>query len=415
MINKYSMGYTKVAIKGVSWIGALRVSTRVLAILRTAILARLLSPLEFGLFGIITLVLAFLEVMTETGVNVVLVQEKEEIKKYIDSAWVVSIVRGILISALILLSAPFISNFFHAEDSLRLILLTSTVPLFRGFINPAVVRFQKELKFHFEFIYNFLGFFTFSVVSIFFALLTRSAVSLVVGLIASAFLQMVFSYLIIEPRPRFRFKKEYLNKLLNRGKWVTAGGFFTYLFQNGDDAVVGRILGTAPLGIYQVGYKISTLPITEISNVITRVTFPVYTKITDDMIRLKRAFLKTTFFVLVASSVFGSILFTFPEAIVTIILGSSWLEVVPVLRVLALFGIIQAVTSSTFSLFWATQKQEYVTIVSLASIAGLAVSIFPLVFLFGVVGAGLAALIGALIGLPVLGYFLLKIFKNPLL
>src|SRR5215216_2138171 len=101
------MGYTKIAAKGISWISLLRISTRVITILRLSILGRILTPTQFGFFGIASLVLALLEVLTETGINVFLVQEKKEIKEYINSAWVVSIIRGVVLSIAILVLAPF--------------------------------------------------------------------------------------------------------------------------------------------------------------------------------------------------------------------------------------------------------------------------------------------------------------------
>ena len=71
------MGYLRNTIKGVSWIATLRIATRIITLLRTVLLARLLVPSQFGVFGIASLILAFFEVLTETGVNVFLIQQKK--------------------------------------------------------------------------------------------------------------------------------------------------------------------------------------------------------------------------------------------------------------------------------------------------------------------------------------------------
>jgi len=89
----------------------LRAATRALAFIKTVILARILVPSQFGAYGVALLVLGFLEVMTETGVNVLLIQEKET-DRYVNSAWIVSIIRGIIISLVIILLTPFIVKFF---------------------------------------------------------------------------------------------------------------------------------------------------------------------------------------------------------------------------------------------------------------------------------------------------------------
>src|SRR3989344_4041986 len=99
------MGYFKDTLRGLSWMTAFRVSFRVIGIIRIAIIAHLLTPFSLGVFGVITIVLGFLEIITETGINIFLIQEKEDVDNYINNAWVVSIIRGALISILIFASA----------------------------------------------------------------------------------------------------------------------------------------------------------------------------------------------------------------------------------------------------------------------------------------------------------------------
>jgi len=105
------MGYLKDTLKGLSWMTAFRVLYRIIGIIRIAIIAHLLSPYGIGVFGVVTIVLAFLEILTETGINVFLIQQKEDLDGYFDTAWVVSIIRGILIAILIFVTAGPVSSF----------------------------------------------------------------------------------------------------------------------------------------------------------------------------------------------------------------------------------------------------------------------------------------------------------------
>ena len=91
------MGYTKDAIRGISWIGFFRIATRGISYVRIVILARILTPSQFGAVDIALLTLSITEIFTETGINIFLYQQKEKIDKYINTAWVVSIVRGLFI------------------------------------------------------------------------------------------------------------------------------------------------------------------------------------------------------------------------------------------------------------------------------------------------------------------------------
>lgn len=389
----------------------LRGATRGIAFIKILILARILSPNEFGLFGIAMLFLSLLEIISETGVNIFLIQEGDEIDTFVDTAWIVSIVRGILIALVLFLLSPVISHFFNSPQSLNVMYAISIVPLIRGFVNPSVIKFQKELHFKKEFIYRFLIFAIDGAFAITFALLTHSAVSLVYGLIAGAVFEVIVSYLISRPRPRFNFDSEKFKLVVSRGKWVTAAGFFNYLFENIDDGAVARIMDTASLGIYQMAYKISSLPMTEVSDVIQKVTFPVYSKISEDKQRLKMAFLKSFWGTLVLVLPFSVVLLLFPGPLVKIILGEKWLGAVGVIKILAFFGIIRALTETTYPLFLSLKKQKYVSLITLISIMGLVITIIPLVKSYGIVGAGASGLVGSILAIPIVIYLILKVFK----
>lgn len=406
------MEYKKETVKGVSWMGLLRGATRALAFVKIAVLARLLNPYEFGIFGIAALVLAFLEIITETGINIFLIQEKEDLEKYNDTAWVVSIFRGFIIAIFLFILSPFIAQFFHSSGATKVIALMALVPLIRGFINPAIVRFQKELQFSKEFILRFSIYSIDGIVAIVVGLLTHSASSMVWGMIAGGIVEVILSHLIIKPRPIFVFHKERIKEVFNRGKWITIAGFFNYLFENLDDMVVGRIMLAFDLGVYQMAYKISSLPISEIADVVTKVTFPVFVKISYDKERLKRAFLKTILGISLLVIPFGFILLFFTEPIVKFVLGQEWLIAVPVIKTLSFLGVVRALISSSYPLFLATKNQKYATYITLFGILGLGITIYPFVLKYGLIGAGFSALVGAIFTLPITFYFVLKLFRE---
>jgi O-antigen/teichoic acid export membrane protein len=238
------MGYLKVSIKGVSWVALLRAVTRILSFGKIAIIARLLSPLQFGLFGIASIVLAFIEIVTETGINVFLIQENEkEVGEYINTAWMISIIRGFVVFLIIIISSPFIVSFFNAQGSLGLILLISLVPLVRGFINPSVALLQKELQFKKEFYIKSCIFALDAVVSVTLVYLLKSPTGIIYGLLVGGIAEVILSFIIVYPRPSFDFKLSHTQKILHRGKWVTMSGVFNYLYHNIDDVLVGKIIG----------------------------------------------------------------------------------------------------------------------------------------------------------------------------
>lgn len=392
--------------------GALRAVTRSLAIVKIAVLARILLPVQFGIYGIASLVLGFLETLTETGVNIFLIQQKECIDEYVDSAWVVSILRGFVVGIAIFILAPFISVYFNNPSAKFILYLVSAVPVIRGFINPACIKYQKNLEFNKQFKYDSVIFLTDAFFAILLGIITKSENSLIWAMLASTFLEVILSFIYFKPTPKFIFQKEKTLKVINRGKWITGAGIANYLFQNLDDIVVGRVMGTVNLGIYQQAYKISTLPVSEVGEIFNKVTFPIYVNLKDDKIRLKNAFLKTLLIICILVIPFGYIVFKFPIEIIKFILGNNWISAALVLQILAIYGVLKAISNSFFSLFLGINKQEVVTYITLASTLCLIAILYPLIKIFGILGAGYATIIATLFSLPLLIYYYVKYFDS---
>lgn len=405
------MGYFKDVAKGISWMAVLRVSMRGLAIVKIAILARFLTPAQFGNYGIALLVLGFLEVLTETGINIFLIQEKDDIKPYLNSAWVVSIVRGILITAVILGSAPLVIHFFKASQILPLLYIVAGVAFVRGFINPTEVNYQKKLQFKQEFWYKGFLYFVDISLAVTLGILTKSESSMLISMLASAFVEVILSFILFKDRPRFSIDKDKVLEVINSGKWITGAGVFNYVFQNIDNVTVGKVLGTTSLGFYQQAYSISTLPVTEVGNIFNKVTFPVYVAIGGDRGRLKKAFYKTLGVISLLVIVFAIIILFFSKPIILIFLGENWLPIEPVLKMLAIFGALKSVLNFSYSLFFSLKLQKYVMYSELMGIIGMVIAIYPMTLKYGIVGAAYSTIIAFVCSLPIVVYHIRKVLK----
>ncbi|MGA2910739.1 MAG: oligosaccharide flippase family protein [Candidatus Microgenomates bacterium] len=404
------MGYFKDALKGISWMTALEGLTKAVAVLKIAVLARILTPSQFGSYGIALLVLGFLEVITETGINVFLIQEKDEIQKYLNSAWVVSIIRGTLVSLLIFLSAPLVIHFFNTPQVITLLYLIAAVAFIRGFINPMEVTFQKELKFMKQFLFQGLLYLIDAGVAISLGIITHSESAMIISMIVAATVEVILSFAIFKDRPRLNLDKEKFLKVIHSGKWVTGAGIFAYIFQNIDNVTVGKVLGTTSLGFYQQSYSISTLPVSGVSDIFSVVMFPVFVKISDDAKILKKAFIRAFGAIFFLAIVFGVVILGFAHPIILVFLGPKWLSIEPVLKVLAVFGVLKSILNSTYSLFLSLKMQKTVMLSELFGIVGMGLVIYPLVLKYGIVGAGYSTIIAVICSLPVIIVNIQKIF-----
>lgn len=343
-------------LRGLGWAGALRGFVKVLALVKLVVLARVLTPEAFGQFGIAVLALSFFETLTETGVNQVLIYSDRKLEDLLDSAWIVSIVRGVAIAILIGLSAYPLSWYFHDSRVVPLVLLIAVAPLLRGFVNPMIVTFVKELDFRREFYFRSASAIVDVTAAVTIGVLTHSPAAFVGALLLSATSDLILSFAFTTIRPRFRFLSNYLREIVGYGKWVTISGIAYWIADQLDDFVVGRIYGTTSLGIYQAGYKIATLPVTEISGTVNQVAFPTLSKVREDRQKLRHAFLVSA----LSSNAFGLTLAVivgfFPGLIVNTFLGPAWEPVIPIVRILALFGALRTAESSFQPLFLATGK-----------------------------------------------------------
>lgn len=406
------MGYTKTAVSGVSWITLLRGATRLLTFVRLAILGRLLTPTQFGLFGIASLLLSLLEILTETGINVYIVQQKKHISEHINAAWIVSIGRGVILAGIMFGSASLIASFFNAPDAALVIMYMAIVPLVRGFINPAIIIYQKDLRFNNEFKLRTFLFCVDIGVSLIVGILTKSVYCFVWGQVASAAFEVVLSYTLFSVWPKLVFEYRKILHIIQRGWWVTLTGIFLYFADNGDNITVGKVMGSASLGIYQIAYKFSTLPISEITNVVNMVIFPVYTKFSEDKNRLLKAFLKVTFLSSLGGFLLGSLIFLFARPIILFFMGEQWIAAVPAIQILSIYGIFRTIFGNFPPLFLSVGRQDFAAQMTFFRLIGLAVSVVPLVMHFGMLGAGYAMLFSMFVEIPFILYYGYTIFAK---
>lgn len=405
------MGYFGQAVKGTGWMTALRAITRGLGFVKIAILARILTPEDFGLFGIAALALAFLETFTEPGVSLALIQQEEDIDDYVSTAWIISIARGLLISLLMVSFSGAIAGFFNRPDAVLIILLASAIPFVRGFINPSAVNFVKNLEFKKEFILKSIPA-TFDIITaIILSLVIRSPIAIIYGMLMGAVVEVIMTFVMTEIRPAFKFVKSQAKKLLGFGKWVTAGFIMSYLSENFDDIVVGRFLGATSLGIYQMAFKLSVLPSVELAQIISKVIFPVYSKIAGDKQRIKKAMYKTTAVLIGVAAPISFVIALFPESIIKVVLGDQWLAAAVPLQLLAVYGLINASSQGASTVLFAIGKPNIAASIRTIRFAIMLILLFPLISMYNLMGAAMAVVISALIVQPILWYKVSKVLK----
>lgn len=389
---------SKKAIKGGIWLFGLRLSNRGLGFIRTIILARLLDPKDFGLLGIALLVASTVDAFSQTGLQSALVYKKSDVESYLDVAWSGLATRGVILFLLLVVSAPFAADFFNSDEAERIIIVIAFNMLLTGFGNIGIVFFQKDLEFRKQFVYEFSATVVDLVVSISLAFILRNVWALIWGGMAKNFVRLILSYLLHPYRPKVRFEIQKFKELFGYGIWIFGSTVLVFLITQGDDIFVGKFLGVTALGFYQMAYLISNLPATEIADVISRVTFPAYSKLQDDKVKLGAAFLKVVHLTAYVSIPLAGGIFILSYEFTEIFLGSKWLPMVPAVQILVLAGVMGSISATTRPVFQGTGNPRIDTTWQIIRLIALIAVIYPFSSRWGISGVALAVLISTLIG-----------------
>ena len=384
-------------VKGGFWVFFLRIINQGFNLLRLIILARILSPNDFGLMGIALLTMSILESFTQTGFQDALIQKKEEIKSYLDSAWTFLILRGFALFILLYFIAPYAAVFFNTSEAKPIIRVIGFSILFQAFTNIGITYFKKELEFNKEFIYQLAGTLADFIVAISAVLVLRNVWALVLGLLAGNITRCFISYFIHPYTPRLNFDLVKVKELFSFGKWVLGSSILVFLVTQGDGIFVGKVVGTTALGFYQLAYRISNMPATEITNVISQVTFPAYSKLQDNILKLREAYLKVLQVTTFLSFPLAGLIFILAPDFTKIFLGEKWMSMVPAMQVLVFAGLLRSIQATTGAIFYAIGKPKIDTRWQIVRLAIIAALIYPFVTKWGILGASIAVFLSIFI------------------
>ena len=342
------------------------------------------------------IMMATLETFSQTGFQQALIQKKDNIESYLNSVWTVLILRSLVLFAILYFIAPFATIFFNVPQAKSIIQVIGFSILFQAFTNIGVIYFQKELEFNKHFIYRLSGTLADFIVAVSAALILRSVWALVFGVLAGEFVRCIVSYIIHPFRPHLSSDLGKAKELFGFGKWILGSSILVFLITQGDDLFVGKALGITALGFYQMAYKISNMPATEITHTISQVTFPAYSKLQDNRQRLINGITRTLKVVsLVTLPISGGILIIAPVFTQTV-LGKKWFPMVTALQILCIFGLIRSLGALFGPVYRAKGRPDIPLRFNIVEIIILVATIYPLSIKWGFTGTSLAVSISAL-------------------
>jgi len=389
--------HTHVGHAGV-WVAVRQISVRGLAILQLLILAKILTPADFGLFAIAMIAYAFIEAMTFLGFGHALIQRKNVDDIDLDTLFVVNIGRGVLLAVLVFALSKPISWLMNSVDSWELIASIGLLPLIIGLNNPAMILIQKELRMKQEILFYLSGALANLCISLLLAMQGYGAWSLLLGLVVQSIAQLVMSYVICKYRPSMRFSRSSFAHMFDFGKWILASQGLKYFSNNLPSWVIGHYLGVQSLGIYHVAGRFSQAIGSEFATLVSTVAFPAFSKIIGDNKRLANAYLRNQKIILSSSFfIFGAII-GLSQPFAKIFFNNEWAGIGTIISLLALIGAIQSIGSQA-EIMKALNLTKTIAKYSLIRLLIVIAMIFYSVQTWGAIGAIIAILVPTILTL----------------
>ena len=330
-------------LSGLGWSGAAQVTLQVFQFLVGVILARLLSPQEFGLIGMIIVFTGFANLFGDLGLSAALIQKLDIEQRHLSSVFWVNIAAGIILTGIVVAAAPLIATFYN-EPALRVLTMVIALNFFIGSFNVvqnALLRknmdFQRLARI--EIAASFLA----GVLAISVALLGLGVWSLVAQSLMFTAVSVAMMWQISTWRPTFSLDTRALKQLLGFGSNLLGFNILNYWMRNIDNVLIGKIIGSSALGIYARAYSLMLLPVSQISSVVSRVMFPALSTIQDDIERVKQIYLRSTRTIAFVTFPMMIGLLVVAKPFILSVYGDKWREVIPILQIFCLTGMGQSV------------------------------------------------------------------------
>ncbi len=367
------------AVRSVGWLAFAKIVGQGFQLGVTIILARILSPNDYGLVGMAALMTGFLAYFNELGLGAAIIQKKELSDHELNSVFWFAILVSVFLYILTYAVSPFVEVFFKTAG-LTLILRVLALDFIIAALKIVPLNtLSRAVDFRDISKSEVISFFVSGICSVMLALMGFGVWALVFGTLIFDACYTLLILLAVPWRIRWVFKFGEVAGMLTYGAAITGSRLLYYLYTSADTLIVGKVLGAGPLGFYSMATRLSRLAIDKISAVVNQVSFPVFSAVQDDVRSLSRSFLKVNRLIaMVTFPLMGGGILVAKE-LVTVVLTSKWLPIVVSFQLLCLIGIPRSIHVVMAHVLNARGRAKFTFKYSL-----IAAAVLPTAFLVGV-------------------------------
>ena len=332
------------AVSGVKWNAISMGAMTALQFVTLAVLARLLTPADFGLMGMIMVVIGFAQAFADMGISNAIIHRQDTTKEQLSSLYWLTIFSGVIVFGAVCASTPLVVRFYHEPRLSNLLYLGSLVFLITPLGQQFQILLQKELQFSRLAKIEILTALINSIIAITSGFAGLGVYSLILGQLAatSASVALLCSIGLKMWRPSLYFAKRELKGYVSFGLYQMGERMINYFNSNFDYILIGSMLGAKELGYYTLAYNLIIKPSSIINPMITKVAFPVFSRLQNETEKLRFGYLK----VLQLLSMFN-----FPMMIglavvapvaVPVIFGKQWIPSIILIQILSIVGLLRS-------------------------------------------------------------------------
>lgn len=390
-------------LKGAAWATAMRWSVKLIGLGSTLIVARLLSPADYGVVAMAMLLIGFVEIWLALGLDVALIQNQNVTREHYDTAWTIRLLQSLAVAATLALVAPLAAAYFREPRVAMVTWVICGGVIVAGFANIGPVTFRKEMRFDKEFGLNVSARLASAIVAVVAAIWLRSYWALVIGVCASYVLGTLMSYVWHPYRPRFSLRR--FHELWGYSKWMLGYNIAVFADSRADEMVVGRIGDAQQFGLYNVASELGQMPSSELGAAVNRAALPALALIQDEAGRIRAAALNLLGATSTITLPAGIGLAFVSTDLVRLILGEQWLGAAPVLAVIAIYAAVRTTSSSPYNLFLAIGRPAIPAVLTWVSLAVFLLVALSLGVQHGLLGVAYSRLTGG-VAVTVLAWIL---------
>lgn len=343
---------------GILYTGATKYTGVLISIGIGAVLARILSPEEFGVVALITVFISFFSILSDVGIGPAIIQHKELTEEDVESIFLFTLILGVLLAILFYYSSTFIASFYNNVALIPLIRLLSLSVLFNAWRTVPNALLLKKLKFKQVGIVLITVQLCSGVFAIVLAYQGFSYYALVYKSIFDGLFFLLAFYFLAPVKIKVNLSWASLSKILTFSTFQFFFNFINYFSRNTDNLLIGRFIGPVALGYYDKSYQLMLMPVQNLTRVITPVLHPVLSEYQDDRNRIYFTYLKVVRLLATLGFPLSVFLYFNANEIIHIFYGPKWRQSIPVFEILALTVGIQILLSSSGAIFQAVNRTD---------------------------------------------------------